>query len=197
MGARLLGYDLSPELANAARDRGLEVIVGNAEEMDFSCEFDAIFSNAALHWMQRPSAVVAAVANALKPGGRFVGEFAGFGNAFRIRCEIHQALERRGIESAKVDPWYLPTAQAYRGVLEGGGLMVSNVELFDRPVVLDYSIIEWIRIFGSPYLTVLGSELEKTVFLDEVSQRLEPELLGADGRWTVDYTRIRFRAEKT
>lgn len=140
--------------------------------------------------------MVTGVVRALRSGGRFVGEFAGAGNAHHIRREVHDALERRGINAVDVDPWYLPTAEAYGQVLEEGGLCVSSIELFDRPVVLDYAIGEWIRTFGSPYLTVLGGEAAKVEFLGEVSQRLAPFLRGADGRWTVDYTRVRFRAEK-
>ncbi|WP_176059335.1 class I SAM-dependent methyltransferase [Paraburkholderia sp. BCC1876] len=195
-GAHLVGFDYSPELAGAARARGLEVHVGNAEEMDFDNEFDAVFSNAALHWMLRADALVAGVERALKPGGRFVGEFAGARNAHHIRREVHDALAKRGIDPAEVDPWYLPTAQAYREVLERGGLRVSSIELFDRPVVIDYPIGGWIRTFGSPYLTVLKNDDTRIEFLDEVTRNLVPHLLGADGRWTVDYTRLRFRADK-
>lgn len=196
-GAEVVGFDYSPELVAAARARGIDARQGNAEELEFDSEFDGVFSNAAMHWMLRADAVVAGVRRALRPGGRFVGEFAGARNARIIRREVHAALDRRGIDSAEVDPWYLPTAEEYRAVLEGGGLDVVHVELFDRPVVIDYPIADWIRTFGSPYLTVLPDEAARTALLDEVTERLEPELLGPDGRWTVDYTRLRFRAEKS
>jgi trans-aconitate methyltransferase len=195
-GARVVGLDFSTELAASARARGIDVRVGDAETMDFRREFDGIFSNAALHWMLRPEAVVAGVERALKPGGRFVGEFAGAGNARQVRREIHRALERRGFDPADVDPWYLPTAEAYGRILQEGGLQVSSIELFDRPVVIDCTLSDWIRTFGSPYLAVLRDEIAKVDFLNEVTRRLAPLLLNPDGRWTVDYTRLRFRAEK-
>jgi trans-aconitate methyltransferase len=195
-GAQLVGLDYSPELASAARARGLEVHVRSAEVMEFNKEFDAVFSNAALHWMLNAKALVAGVERALKPGGRFVGEFAGARNAHHIRREVHDALARRGVDPTAVDPWYLPTADEYRGVLESGGLRVTTIELFDRPVVIDYPIGDWIKTFGSPYLTVLKDDEARRELLDEVTRKLEPHLLGSDGRWTVDYTRLRFRAEK-
>lgn len=195
LGAQVVGLDFSEELARAARERGLDVRLGNAEALDFDNEFDGVFSNAAMHWMRRADLVVAGVKRALRPGGRFVGEFAGARNARIIRGAVHEALARRGFDPAEVDPWYLPEEDEYRQVLEAGGLHVASIELFDRPVVIDYPIAGWIQTFGSPYLTVLKAE-DRQPFLDEVTAELKPHLLGADGRWTVDYTRLRFRAEK-
>lgn len=194
-GALMTGVDYSPELVAAAQARGVDARLGNGEEIGFFGEFDGAFSNAALHWMRRADAVVRGVEKALRPGGRFVGEFAGARNAYYIRQAVHEALTRRGFDAEEIDPWYLPEAQEYREVLESGGLVVSHIELFDRPVVIDYPVRDWIRTFGSPYLTVLP-EQERDPLLDEVTCQLEPHLLGKDGRWTVDYTRLRFRAEK-
>jgi trans-aconitate methyltransferase len=195
-GAKLVGYDYSAELAEAARARGLEVYVGNAEIMEFHNEFNAVFSNAALHWMLRAESLVSNVVHALKPGGRFVGEFAGARNAHHIRHAVHNALTKRGIDPADVDPWYLPTAEEYKQILENAGLHVAFIQLFDRPVTIDYPIGDWIKTFGSPYLTVLKDENAESEFLEEVTQNLTSCLLGADGRWVVDYTRLRFRADK-
>jgi trans-aconitate methyltransferase len=195
LGARVVGLDFSPDLAAAARARGLEIHLGNGEELAFEAAFDGVFSNAAMHWMRRADAVVAGVRRALVPGGRFVGEFAGAENAAIIRQAVHAALDRRGLSSAEIDPWYLPDAAEYRSVLEDGGLRVTTLELFARPVVIDYPIAGWIETFGSPYLMVLPAE-ERAPFLAEVTEALRPRLLGRDGRWTVDYTRLRFRAEK-
>lgn len=193
-GAVVVGVDYSPELVAAARDRGLAVYRVNAERLTFAREFDAAFSNAALHWMRDAQGLSDGVARALKPGGRFVAEFAGAGNAAIIRREVHAALARRGIDPADVDPWYLPTADAYRAVLARSGFEVTEIALFDRPVTIDYPVAHWIRTFGSPYLTVLSDDTARTMLLDEVTEALAPELLGRDGRWTIDYTRLRFRA---
>jgi trans-aconitate methyltransferase len=194
-GAVVTGVDYSPELVAAAQARGLDVQHGNAEAIDFENVFDGAFSNAALHWMRRADLVAQNVKRALKHGGRFVGEFAGARNALLIRQAVHAALERRGMNPEEIDPWYLPTAEQYRAVLEGAGLRVTHITLFDRPVVIDYPVAEWIRTFGSPYLTVLEDHA-RAEFLEEVTRDLRHHLLGADGLWTVDYTRLRFRAEK-
>lgn len=194
-GSELVGMDFSGPLVAAARQRGLDVRLGNGEELQFDNEFDAVFSNAAMHWMLRAQDTADGVFKALKPGGRFVGEFAGAGNAKIIRREVHAALERRGIDANAVDPWYLPNEGEYRHVLAQSGFRVEYIKWFERPVALDYPVAAWIRTFGSPYIKALGNCDEET-FLDEVSSRLRPELFGNDGKWIVDYTRVRFKALK-
>lgn len=194
-GVDVVGFDYSPELVAAARARGLDVRLGNAEQLYFHHEFDAVFSNAAMHWMRQADQVALGVYAALKPGGRFVGEFAGAENALIIRRAVHNALARRSIDPEEVDPWYLPSAGAYQQVLENAGFHVSFISWFERPVVIDYPIGQWIETFGSPYLTILPAA-ERSAFLREVTEELAGDLLRSDGRWTVDYTRLRFRAEK-
>src|SRR3984957_20609780 len=79
-GAVVTGADASAAMVAAARTRGLKVVEVSATEMQFDAQFDAVFSNAALHWMPDAEAVLAAVHRALKPGGRFVAEMGGMGN---------------------------------------------------------------------------------------------------------------------
>lgn len=195
-GATIVGVDFSPELVTAARERGIDARHYNGEELDFVDEFDGAFSNAAMHWMKRADAVATGVYRALKRGGRFVGEFAGKDNAKIIRTSVHAALDRRGFESGKIDPWYLPDDAEYRRVLEAAGFKVTEIELFDRPVQIDYHVKDWIRTFGSPYLSLL-SDTQKEDLLEEVSEDISSELRDAEGRWTIDYTRLRFLAVKT
>jgi trans-aconitate methyltransferase len=194
-GANLIGVDFSPELIAAARQRGLDARLYNGEELDFENEFDGVFSNAAMHWMKRAPAVAHGVFRSLKPSGRFVGEFAGKRNAEIIRRAVHGSLDDRSIDSSKIDPWYLPDATEYSQVLRNAGFEVLSIELFDRPVEIDYPIADWIRTFGSPYLALL-TDAQKTELLDEVTEKLRVDLLGKNGKWTVDYTRVRFFAAK-
>lgn len=194
-GARVVGVDYSLTLVERAKQRGIDARHGNGEELTFDSEFDGAFSNAAMHWMIRAQETANGVFKALKPGGRFVGEFAGARNARIIRREIHCALDRRGIDSRSVDPWFLPEQDEYRAILAKAGFDVKHVRLFDRPVVIDYPIADWIRTFGSPYLNALGDR-DPNEFLNEITNGLTSELLGADGKWTVDYTRIRFHATR-
>lgn len=194
-GVELVGFDYSPELVAAARARGLDVRLGNAERLYFHREFDAVFSNAALEWMRLADRVALGVFEALKPGGRFVGECAGAHNVAKVRMALQAALLRRGINPDDIDPWYLPSAGEYQHVLENAGFHVTFIQWCERPVVIDYSMAEWLKTFASPYLTALPAEA-RDAFLEEVSETLIGSLLGADGRWTLDYTLLRFRAVK-
>ncbi len=193
-GAQALGLDASPDQIVAARDRGVEARVGDAMALDFDQDFDAVFSNAALHWMKRPEAVIDGVWRALKPGGRFVGEFGGQGNVARIRKALIAALDRRGIDGAGADPWYFPAPKAYREKLEARGFEVTAIDLLPRPTPLPGAMEDWLQTFAEPFIKALAPA-DRVAFLAEVSQALRPELF-VEGVWSADYVRLRFRAIK-
>ena len=97
LGCETVGVDLSPMMVEAAVNRGLDARVVDGHELHFANEFDAVFSNAALHWMPDPKGVIAGVWRALGLGGRFVAEFGGHGNVFdyHIRDRV-RAFQARG-----------------------------------------------------------------------------------------------------
>lgn len=106
-GAHITGVDASPELVGGARARGIEAHVMDAHAMTFDRQFDAVFSNAALHWMRGADQVIAGVARALKPGGRFVAEMGGHGNVVAITSALQAALCSNG-HAVPAFPWYFP-----------------------------------------------------------------------------------------
>ncbi len=191
-GANVVGVDASPRQIEAARRRGLRALVVDGHELAFDAEFDAVFSNAALHWMQRPDEVLAGVARALKPGGRFVGEFGGEGNVASIVTALRNGLQRRGIDYGSLNPWYYPPVDEYRGKLERAGFRVDEIVLFPRPTPLPGDITGWLETFA-PRFTVGMSPAERTDLFTEIANELRPQLLH-DGKWIVDYVRLRFRA---
>ena len=194
-GCRVVGVDASFAQISAARNRGLEVLVMDGHNLCFRTKFDAVFSNAALHWMKLPAAVVSGVWNALKPGGRFVGEFGGKGNVGKIRFVLHAALRTYGIDPAAIDPWYYPSAEEYSEVLCAAGFTVDSAELIPRPTRLPGHISGWLETFAQPFLNAVG-ERERPAFLREIVRHLEPLLRDSQGNWFVDYIRLRFAATK-
>ena len=194
-GATVVGVDASPEQVAAARQLGLDARVMDAAELEFENEFDAVFSNAALHWMRRPRAVIAGVWRALKAGGRFVGEMGGEGNVEAIRSALAEALARRGIDGAALSPWYFPAPAAYRHSLEEAGFTVRSMDLVPRPTALPTGIDGWLETFAESFLSALPEDA-RPAFLDEVRTELAPRLKDADGGWTADYVRLRFAASK-
>ncbi len=194
-GAEVVGFDIDPQRVQAARTRGLEVKQGNAEELYFHQEFDAVFSHDALHAMHQADEVAIGAFMALKPGGRFVGEFPGSAHAALVRQALQGALERRSIDWSDLEQWYLPNAHDYQQVLEQAGFHVSHISWFEQPLLLDVPIAEWIKECCGHYLEALPPQMHGS-FLEEVTEDLARNLLDPGGRWTVDATRLRFRAHR-
>jgi SAM-dependent methyltransferase len=197
MGAQVVGVDNSPGMIAAARQRGLNARVTDARALGFENEFDAVFSNAVLHWIKDdPDAPIAGAFRALKTGGRFVGELGGHGNVAAITVALVASLERRGVkDAASWIPWYFPTVEEYELRLRRAGFVPRSVELIPRPTPLPTGMRGWLDIFANPFCAALPGE-EREAFLDEVTALLKPVLCGADGHWTADYTRLRFAAIK-
>lgn len=194
-GALVVGADASPELVEAARRRGIECHLVDGHALAYETEFDAVFSNAALHWMTRPDAVIEGVARALKPGGRFVGEFGGHGNVAAIQTALIAVLERRGIDGAARSPWFFPTPAEYAARLEAHGFTVDSAQLVPRPTPLPTGMRGWLDTFANPFLAGFDS-VEKAATLDEVARLLAPSLRDQSGGWTADYVRLRFSAQR-
>lgn len=192
-GAVVVGVDGSPELVAAARARGLDARVMDGRTLAFDAEFDAVFSNAALHWIREADEVLVGVRRALKPGGRFVAEFGGHGNVAAIHTALISVLKNQGIDGAARSPWYFPTAQEYRSKLEAHGFRVDTIAVIPRPTPLPTGMRGWLETFANPFLEGIEGA-NRSAILDEVASLLSPSLCDASGRWTADYVRLRFAA---
>lgn len=193
-GAEVVGVDASERMVRAAADAGVEAYVMDGHVLPFEHEFDAVFSNAALHWMRRPDDVIAGVARALKPGRRFVGEMGGHGCVAAVTTALLAALARRGIDGASRIPWYFPTADDYTGRLERHGFTVHEMLHFSRPTPIPGDVTGWLDTFAG---TFLDSIEHPEALKAEVRELLRPSLCDEHGKWTVDYVRLRFAAELT
>ena len=194
-GCQVVAIDTSPEQVWAALERGFDARIIDATELTFDQEFDAVFSNAALHWIPDVDRVIARVYAALRPGGRFVAEFGGAGCVASIRDSFTAALAERGVDGARVDPWYFPTAEAYRARLDSGGFSGDSLQIFPRPTPLPGDITHWLEVFAQPFLQGVPAA-ERPALLQDVRTRLEPQLRNPDGLWIVDYVRLRFAATR-
>lgn len=191
-GAIVVGVDAAPDMVNAAKNRGLDARVTDGTNLRFNSEFDAVFSNAALHWMKSdPDAVIAGVARALKPGGRFVAEMGGHGCIAAITVAIVAVMGRYGIDVRPVIPWYFPTVDDYQRRLVGCGFIVDYIELIPRPTPLPTDMAGWLEVFTASFFSRLPAE-QRMAARDEVIELLRPVLCDEQGRWTADYMRLRF-----
>ena len=196
-GATVIGVDGSADMVATARRNEIDAHVVDAHKLDFNSEFDAVFSNAALHWMKRdPDAVIAGVHRALKAGGRFVAEMGGHGNVAAICVALLATLEKYGVNAGSpANPWYFPSVNEYRTKLEQHGFRVEYIELIPRPTPLQTGMRAWLETFAIPFTKAVPDE-KRFAFLDEVTERLRLFLCDSDGKWTADYVRLRFSARK-
>ncbi len=193
LGCEVVGSDASPDLLAAAAAKGLETVLADGHDLPFEAAFDAVFSNAALHWMTRPDAVIRGVARALVPGGRFVGEFGGIGNVAAITTALRAVLQEAGIDALAIRPWFFPSPADYQRRLEGQGFSVETIELIPRPTHLPTGMAGWLETFADPFLRHAPAADRETLTARAVAL-LEPALCDADGEWRADYVRLRFRA---
>ena len=194
-GCDVVGVDGSASMVGAAGALGLDARVMDGHALQFDREFDAVFSNAALHWMKQPQKVVDGVFCALKPGGRFVGEFGGHGNVATLVAALEAALRARSVDPAPFNPWYFPTAEQYRALLSARGFVVETSTLFARPTPLPGDVVGWLETFAQPFAAALA-ERERPAFFKSVMEACRPKLCDVDGRWIADYVRLRFSATK-
>jgi SAM-dependent methyltransferase len=193
LGADVIGVDLSEEQLAVARMKGLAVRKVDGHALDFVSEFDAVFSNAALHWMRKPNLVIAGVGRALRSGGRVVGELGGPGNVAAIGTAIRAVGARRSADPALTAPWFFPTPEEYGRLLTEGGFTVKDIALVPRPTPLKTGMEGWLRTFGRSFFDQFP-EPERSEVVGEVLELLRPALCDTDGRWTADHVRLRFHA---
>lgn len=196
-GAIVTAVDASADMVAAARDRGLDALVADGEKLSFVNAFDAVFSNAALHWMLDGAAVAAGVFRALKPGGRFVGEMGGACNVRAMRAALNAELEARGFELPAGDQQWYPSPEEFGAIYGAAGFGNIDAQLIDRPTPLPAGPQGWFRTFRSGYCDVIGvPEAEREALFDAAAARLPAAMQGEDGVWQADYVRLRFSMRK-
>ena len=197
-GAEVVGVDASPAMVAAARVRGLDARVGNAQAMAFAPEFDAAFSNAALHWMLDPAAVARGVFAALRPGGRFVGEMGGEGNVAVLRRSLREAVAGMGFVPPDADPQWYPSVAAFSAVYQAAGFTDVAGELIERPTPLATGVDGWLRTFRAGFVDASGvPEDAREALVAQAAARAEAALpRDRHGVVLADYVRLRFTMRK-
>lgn len=199
-GAEVTGIDLSESMIAKAKTKypGLRFEVGDAEQLGSADPVDAVFSNAALHWIKNAGKAAESVWNLLAPGGRFVAEFGGKGNVETIVNSITQVLKEEGIDADQLNPWYFPSLGEYAGLLERQGFRVVYAVHFDRPTKLESGengLAHWLSTFAESIFFQTLTRQEKERLYQRIAARARNELFN-DGCWYADYKRLRIAAVK-
>lgn len=191
-GALVVGIDPSPSFVEAARARGLDVRETSVTALSFDAHFDAVFSNAVLHWVMEPERAIERMRAALKPRGRLVAEFGGHGNVAAIVTAMRAAARIHGGDGALAAPWFYPTAAEYAAMLRAGGFDVARIGLFPRQTPLPTGMSGWLTTFRAPFFAQFADRADAV--RDEVVELLRPALCDGEGNWTADYVRLRVEA---
>ena len=199
-GAIVTGIDNSPTMIEQAIKKypALQFLVADGANFSFEKPFDAVFSNAALHWMKKPKPVIRCIWQALKSGGRFVAEFGGKGNVQQIVTAVENVFSEGGYPvKPDLNPWYFPSIGEYATLLEQQGFYVTYAALFERPTQLEageQGIRNWLEMFGNSWLSIVP-EKERMEIVQKVETQLRPQLYREDA-WFADYKRLRVVAFK-
>lgn len=196
LGVSVIGVDSSPSMIAAAQEKGLTAFVMPGENLSFSNQFDAVFSNAALHWMPDYKSVLRGVHAALKSPGRFVGEFGGERNIGSILDAMTAVFIMNRDFGPFKSPWYFPSVEQYSQALTDAGFTVESITLLDRPTPLGTGLREWLKVFANFAIAHLTPE-QNARFLDQVEAIVRPRLFSDELGWMADYKRLRFSAIKT
>jgi trans-aconitate methyltransferase len=192
-GASAVGIDASPEMVAGAAARGLDARLIDATQLPFHAEFDAVFTNAVLHWIADADAVLNGVFRALKPGGRFVGEFGGHTNIAAISVAMRAVFARHALPYSR--HWYYPSDEEYRERLAASGFTIEDIRLFPRPTPLPTGMSGWLRTFAVSQLSSVPAA-DRERIEEEIVELLRPSLCDQRGQWTADYVRLRFLARR-
>lgn len=194
-GAIVTAIDASPEMVATARTRGIAAEQGAAESLPYADRsFDAVFSNAVLHWVRGQDEMMAQVRRVLRPGGRLVAEMGGHGNIAAIRVAFAAVLARHGYGEWGDRGNYYPTPEAYTRRLQKHKFALVRMLHFPRPTLLgERGMVGWLQTFCRGALHALPEQLRETV-VEETATLLAPALRDEEGHWTADYVRLRFIA---
>ena len=194
-GADVTCVDLSEDMIKKAKEKGLKAEVMSVTDMPFNQKFDAVFSNAMLHWVREGQLAIENIHRALKEGGRFVAEFGGEGNVHHIVEAMREVFSRHPEYGEFDDFWFFPSTDEYQMMLEQEGFDVVYIERIPRPTPID-DIAHWLAVFSNGVTENL-SHAERELFRDEVREILKSKIYSDEDGWVADYVRIRVEAFKS
>ena len=198
-GAEVVGIDNSESMISKAKQNYPHIDFRVGDATNFRCErpFDAVFSNAVLHWIKESESVVACISKALKSNGRFIAEFGGKGNMSNFISTLESTLKEFGYDCNNLSPWSFPSIGEYATLLEKHGFHVSSAQQFSRPTPLESGergFHNWVRMLGKAWLEVLpDSKIDE--FLDRCALKIRDTAF-IDSHWIADYQRLRIQAVK-
>ncbi len=193
--SKVIAVDLSDSMVEKTKERGIEAFVMSATQLTFVNEFDAVFSNAVLHWVKDADASIKEISKSLNDNGRFIAEFGGYGNIKFLTDAMQEVFNRHEEFGNFNNPWIFPKDSEYKQLLQDNGFNVEYIELIPRPTKID-DIRNWLDIFANGIISHLTKE-QQNQFKEEVRAILKPKIYSKKDGWVADYVRLRLKAYKT
>ncbi|KAF9258037.1 S-adenosyl-L-methionine-dependent methyltransferase [Marasmius fiardii PR-910] len=201
-GGLVVGVDNSDSMIKKSKENGLKnCFVADVQqplELPQALSvprngYDAVFTNATLHWCKRdPGGVIQSVKSLLRPGGRFVGEMGGFMNCVGVRSVLHLVMKRRGYDPTTLDPWFFPSTEQYSKLLVQHGFEVKHISLNPRLTPLPAGMKGWLDVFVCNSWLHGVSEEEANDIMNEVEDICRIDCQDGEGNWSMMYVRLRF-----
>lgn len=191
---KVVALDLSADMVEKTKAKGIEAYVMSATELEFISEFDAVFSNAVLHWVIDSHTAIRKIHAALKDNGRFIAEFGGYENIKYLTDAMQKVFDNNPEYGKFNNPWYFPKDTEYKKLLESNGFKVEYIEIIPRPTQID-DIFNWLTVFANGIVSHLSTEQQEN-FKNEVRKILKPKIYTKENGWVADYVRLRLKAIK-
>ena len=192
--SKVTAVDLSENMVEKTKEKGIDASVMSAAELIYENEFDAVFSNAVLHWVKEADVTVKKIARSLKSEGRFIAEFGGYGNIKYLTDAMEEVFHKHKEFGSFNNPWSFPKEDEYKQLLQENGFKVEYIELIPRPTNID-DISNWLDIFANGIVSHLTQEQQRQ-FKTEVREILKPQIYTEENGWVADYVRLRLKAHK-
>lgn len=199
MGVQITGIDRSETMIEEAKKKypTIPFFVKDILKLNYTSTFDAVFSNAVLHWVKQPKQALEEIYISLKSGGRFVAEFGGKDNVKKISQQIILEREKLNYSAANIDfPWYFPSIGEYTSLMEEVGFIVTYAEYIDRPTRLEGKdgLRNWLHMFSANFFADVSHD-DRSTLIQNIETALANVMFKED-YWVADYKRIRVKAVK-
>jgi trans-aconitate 2-methyltransferase len=204
----VVGIDASPQMIafakktfSAKKFLNLKFQVMDARKIKFTRQFDVIFSNAALHWVDDHEKILRGAAAALKSGGRLVVSCGGKGNAqdvfVALRPKMRLARWRKFFR-AMPKPYFFYAPEDYKKWLPKFGFKIKKIKLAPKDATYEGSdgFATWLRTTWIPYVQRVPENLREE-FIKAVTRRyIAKHPPDADGKVYVKMVRLEIDAIK-
>jgi trans-aconitate methyltransferase len=177
-----IGIDASPQMITFARKTfppsrisNLTFQICDARKIKFSRQFDLIFSNAALHWVDDHQAILRGMAAVLKPGARLIVSCGGKGNAQDVFVALRPEMRlKRWRECFRriPKPYFFYSPADYERWLPKFGFKINALKLAPKDATYAGAagFAVWLRTTWLPYVQRVPEKLREE-FIAAVTER--------------------------